>query len=210
MILELKQNWLTCLKENGCKYFGILSTVYLLIVFVILPRFLEFIETRDGAVINDPILNLFSPVDLTWFTFGLIYIALITGLLHFVHNPGLLFLSFLAYAFTATLRIISMYSLPLDPPLTIIPLNDPFVQFWGNGDILTKDLFFSGHTSTMFLLFLITQNKPLKQLFLVCTILVGFCVLAQHVHYTVDVVAAPFFAFGSYTIAKKVKSLLII
>jgi hypothetical protein len=32
------------------------------------------------------------------------------------------------------------------------------------------------------------------------TVLVGLCVVLQHVHYTVDVVAAPFFAYGAYSI----------
>jgi hypothetical protein len=31
----------------------------------------------------------------------------------------------------------------------------------------------------------------------VCTVLVAVCVLWQHVHYTVDVLVAPFFAYAS-------------
>jgi membrane-associated phospholipid phosphatase len=83
----------------------------------------------------------------------------------------------------------------------MILLNDPFVQFFGSGDVLTKDLFFSGHTATLFLLFLISEKKYLKIIFLLCTILVGIAVLLQHVHYTIDVLAAPFFAYASYKLA---------
>ena len=46
---------------------------------------------------------------------------------------------------------------PLEPPDTILLLNDPFVQLFGKGEILTKDLFFSGHTGTLFLLFLLAR-----------------------------------------------------
>jgi membrane-associated phospholipid phosphatase len=99
-----------------------------------------------------------------------------------------------------------MYLLPLEPPAQMIPLNDPFVQFFGSGEILTKDLFFSGHTSTLFILFLITESKPLKNIFLTATVLVAIFVVLQHVHYTVDVIAAPFFAYTSFRIFKVIQN----
>jgi len=52
-----------------------------------------------------------------------------------------------------------MYSAPLDAPERLILLNDPFVQFIGSGEALTKDLFFSGHTATLFLLFLRSADQ---------------------------------------------------
>jgi hypothetical protein len=87
----------------------------------------------------------------------------------------------------------------------MIALRDPFVDFVvGDGSVLTRDLFFSGHTSTMFLLFLTATARPLRLLFIAGTMLVGACVLLQHVHYTIDVFAAPFFAYGSYRIVKNI------
>ena len=48
-----------------------------------------------------------------------------------------------------------MWATPLDPPPGMIVLEDPLVQLFGGASRpLTRDLFFSGHTSTMFLLFL--------------------------------------------------------
>lgn len=76
------------------------------------------------------------------------------------------------------------------------------LQLFGKGEILTKDLFFSGHTGTLFLLFLLVENKYLKTIFLAATILVGSAVLLQHVHYSVDVFVAPFVAYGSFRIIK--------
>jgi len=60
----------------------------------------------------------------------------------------------------------------------------------------------------MFVLFLAVKNKILKVIFLITTILVGLAVLVQHVHYTVDVVAAPFFSFASYKIVLGIKQYL--
>jgi hypothetical protein len=104
-----------------------------------------------------------------------------------------------AYILLASLRMLSMYLLPLDPPPLLIPLTDPFVESLSSGT-LTRDLFFSGHTSTLFLLFLTASGRNLRRFFLFCTIMVAICVLIQHVHYTIDVVAAPFYSYASYRI----------
>ncbi len=43
----------------------------------------------------------------------------------------------------------------------MIILNDPLVEFFGTGQTLTKDLFFSGHTATLLILFLVSEKKIL-------------------------------------------------
>ncbi len=95
-------------------------------------------------------------------------------------------------------RILSMFLLPLEPPEKMILLKDPFVEFFGSGQTLTKDLFFSGHTATLLILFLVTEKKIIKIIFFVSTIVVAICVLIQHVHYTIDVFAAVFFTYACY------------
>ncbi len=71
-----------------------------------------------------------------------------------------------AYGLMVVFRIIAMYLTPFEAPEKLLLLNDPFVQLFGKGDVLTKDLFFSGHTGTLFLLFLLADNKKLKTVFL--------------------------------------------
>jgi membrane-associated phospholipid phosphatase len=46
----------------------------------------------------------------------------------------------------------------------------------------------------------------LKAFFLIAAIVVGVSVLLQHVHYTIDVFVAPFFAYCSFYIVKKIKN----
>jgi membrane-associated phospholipid phosphatase len=139
-------------------------------------------------------------VNLTWLTFLIIYAGIIAGLAILVQNPRRLLLVFQGYALMALFRMAAMYLTPLDPPPGIIELRDPFVEFFGGGRTLTRDLFFSGHTSTMFLLFLAIPGRWMRIGYACATFLVGLCVVLQHVHYTVDVVAAPFFAYGAYAI----------
>jgi membrane-associated phospholipid phosphatase len=98
-----------------------------------------------------------------------------------------------------------MSAAPFNPPAGMIPLRDPFVEFFGTSMLLTKDLFFSGHTALLFLFFLMERTKLLKIIFLSSAVIVGICLLVQHVHYTIDIFAAPFFAFTSFKIVLKLK-----
>jgi hypothetical protein len=178
----------------------ILTVVFLLIILIIFSNFLQFVEGRDGVSLPDPILNLFNPIDLTWLTFGIIYASLIIAIINFVKEPDKLLLAIQCYSLMVVFRLIAMYLTPFSAPEKLLLLDDPFVQFFGSGQILTKDLFFSGHTATLFLLFLIADKKYLKVIFLSCTLVVATAVILQHVHYTVDVFAAPFIVYTSYRI----------
>jgi hypothetical protein len=197
---SLKVNWKNFFKNRKARIELFVTLILLVIILVSFSRFLLFNETRGGVVLPDPILNLFSPVNLTWFTFSLIYLSIIIAIAELIITPQRLLSALQCYALMVIFRAIGMYLTPFEAPSTLIPLNDPFVQLFGEGNILEKDLFFSGHTGTLFLLFLLMKKRMLKIFFLIFTILVGLSVILQHVHYSIDVFAAPFFAYTSYRI----------
>jgi PAP2 superfamily C-terminal len=203
-----EMNWKDFLTKRKTEL--IVTVLSLAIILFIFPNFLAYIESRNGISLPDPILNLFNPVDLTWLTFGLIYVSLIVAIISFASKPEILIIALQSYSLLVIFRMMVMYSAPFNAPENMILLNDPFVQFFGSGEVLTKDLFFSGHTATLFLLFLISDKKHLKIIFLISTIVVGVAVLLQHVHYTIDVIAAPFFAYTSYRIIKIINLKFII
>lgn len=65
------------------------------------------------------------------------------------------------------------------------------------------DLFFSGHVAFPFMLALVFwQIKPLRYGFFLVSILFGASALLGHYHYTIDVFAAPFFAYGIFIASK--------
>ncbi len=192
--------WKEFLSTSKNRYELIITLVILSLVLTSLARFLNYVELRQGVVLDDPVLKLFDPINLTWLTFGLIYVCLIFVLIILSTQPLQLMIALQAYSLLVIFRIAAMYVVPLNPPINMIVLNDPFVQIFGTGKLLTKDLFFSGHTATLFLLFLVTEKKEFKILFLSCTIAVAAAVLLQHVHYTIDVIAAPFFAYSCFRI----------
>lgn len=201
-------NWKKFLSDKKKQKEIIISIPFIAAILITFPQFLQFVEVRQGVVFTDPILVLFNPIDLTWFTFGLIYLSIVITIFSFAKKPAMILFTLQCYGLMVFFRLIVMYLLPLEAPATLIPLNDPFVQLLGTGEILTKDLFFSGHTATLFLLFLITEKRVIKIIFLSSTILVGIAVMLQHVHYVVDVAVAPFFAYTSYKIIDELKKKL--
>jgi hypothetical protein len=171
-----------------------------------LTRFLDHVEHRAGVVLPDPVLALFPPIDLTWITFSVIYAGLIVAILLLLRAPERFLLALQSYLLVACVRMAAMALLPLDPPPGMIALKDPFVEFFGNGATLTRDLFFSGHTSTLLLVALTVPGRTARTALFACTAVVGTCVLLQHVHYTIDVLAAPFFAYGCYRVVGLVRT----
>ena len=178
-----------------------LTVPALVAALLVLARFLTWNEARPGAVLRDPVLALLPPRDLTGLTFGLIYLGLAFGVARLAREPRALVVALQAYVLMVLFRIAAMAVTPLEPPPGMIPLHDPLVRLFGPGALLTKDLFFSGHTSTLFLLACAVPGRQWKALFLVSTAAVGISVLWQHVHYTIDVLAAPLFAYASFRIA---------
>jgi hypothetical protein len=196
--------WRAALRDSRFRIQLVGITAALVAVLSGFARFLGYNEAREGARLSDPLLAILPTHDLTWVTFGLIYLSLFAAMYSLAPHPRKLLLAMATYAVMATIRITMMYMTPLAPPEGLIPLVDPIIEFFGTGSTVNKDLFFSGHTSTLFLLFLTANRSALRALFLSCTIAVAACVLVQHVHYTVDVLVAPFATYGAYRIARYV------
>ena len=193
--------WRTALADRGFRLRLAAVVPALVAVLAGLSRFLERVEARPGVVLPDPLLALFPPRDLTWLTFGLIYASVFGGLAWLLPRPRRLLLGLEAYVALVLFRIAAMWAMPLEPPAGLIPLDDPLVRLFGPSQVLTKDLFFSGHTSTVFLVAFAVTAPRLRALLLAAPAVVGLSVLAQHVHYTIDVLAAPFFVYGSWRVA---------
>jgi len=202
---QLIRTWKTFLIRKHHKQELLFTLVLLVAVLLSFVQFLNYVELRAGETFSDPLLNIFPPVDLTWIIFSLIYISLVTAIISLARDPSRLLKALQAFIILGVLRTVALFLMPLNPPPGMLPLNDPFVQMFGQGEILTKDLFFSGHTSTLFLLFLTANGKILKGIFLFCAIIVGISVLLQHVHYSIDVFSAPFFSYGSVKLAEQIK-----
>jgi hypothetical protein len=202
--LPFDATWRQAWADPGFRWRLLLTPPALVATLSALAALVKWVERRPGAVLADPVLALLAPRDVTWPIFTLIYVGILLAVSLLVRMPVRLLLGVQAYVVMALLRIVVMWATPLDPPPGMIVLEDPLVQiFGGASQPLTRDLFFSGHTSTMFLLFLAVPGRPAKAFFLACTASVAVLVLVQHVHYAVDVLAAPAFAYAAWRIARK-------
>lgn len=170
------------------------------LVLTLFSRFILYAQSRDGLPLPDPVLALIPPHNVTVPIFVLVYGAILLTVLSLARHPHALLLTLRAYAILVLIRITAMYLLPLDPPAGMITLVDPIYSL-GPGNIVTKDLFFSGHTSLLCLLALTARDPRLKRLFLTCVPIMAALLLVQHCHYAIDILAAPFFAYTCYRIA---------
>ena len=202
--------WKDSFKEKKFTWELIVTIRLFVIISSIITNFLTYNETRTGYTLSDTILWLLPPVELTVIIFIIIYASVFTALIILFYNPSLLLFTLQVYSLVLIVRMLLMYLLPLNPPEGLLPLQDPFVELFGTGETLSRDLFFSGHVATLFMLSLVFDKKIYKSFFLASTLLVGTALLFQHVHYTIDIITAPFFVYVSYRIVlnfkQKIKS----
>jgi hypothetical protein len=173
----------------------------LLIVVRVFGVFANAIELRPGVVLGDPVLAALTPRDMTGVIFATMYLSLAVALRTLPREPRLLIDAIRAYAIVVLLRMLVMAVAPLEAPPGTIPLEDPLVRIFVSPRVLTRDLFFSGHTAMVCVLLFSARSRPLRLFFAAATVVVGVSVLVQAVHYTVDVLAAPVFAYAAHRVA---------
>jgi PAP2 superfamily C-terminal len=180
-----------------------LTTIVLIISFVEW-YFQNIILNKPGFVIPDFVLDQFEPRDWSLEIMTLIYGALFIGIATNLGNPWRFLLGISTFAIVFWLRMIAMYLFTLEAPSGVIPLSDPFLTLivYNKSDFV-KDLFFSGHVSSMCVATAVEIHKKIKWLLAVMTVTMGVLILWQHVHYTIDVVAAVIITFSVTAILKK-------
>ncbi|MES2003431.1 MAG: phosphatase PAP2-related protein [Bacteroidota bacterium] len=186
----------------------IIGTILLLVVILSLPYFFAIIERRQGVQFNDWLLGFIPPVDVSLLTFILIWSMTLFLWVRAIQNPAIFLVALCSLVILCYSRIVTISLIPLNPPAGLIPLKDPISSlFYGGPEVfITKDLFYSGHTATQFLIFLCLHKKTDKLIALFSTITVAALVLVQHVHYTIDVLAAFVITYFVYLLGKKVAS----
>jgi hypothetical protein len=197
VIGESWEAWKSALADRAFRWEVMVTLPGLAVTLAFFRRFLELIERRAGVVLVDPVLAMFYPIDATVAIFLILYLSLVIAIGFLLLKPRCLMVGIQAYIVLTVLRSLGMYLTPFDPPASTIALVDPIVEYFGEGRQFTRDLFFSGHTSLLFLLFLTARQSWLSKLFLAGTISIGIGVIAQHVHYSIDVLVAPCVAYTS-------------
>jgi hypothetical protein len=190
-------SWNDALHNRQFRTKVIIASILLLSVLLIFPSFFAFIEKREGIVLNDWLLPYIPAQNFSILIFIITWSVFILVIVRSIQQPDFFLTILFSVAFLQLLRIVTIYFVALNPPEGLIALKDPLlsIEYGGNGIFITKDLFFSGHTSNLFMAYLCLQKKTDKLFVLVCTILVAILVLVQHIHYSIDVIGAFIFTF---------------
>ena len=100
------------------------------------------------------------------------------------------------FALVNLCKSFSLFLLPLDVPEGFLPMTDHVSQFVSNRTVAyTCDLFFSSHTALLVLCTIYMQSWWVAGI----TLLVALALMVNRVHYSIDIYAAPFFAYCCYS-----------
>lgn len=164
--------------------------------------FLVWNEQRAGHIFYDPLLESFSPRNFSLLIGLLTNISIISAIILILNKPMSVMYFLCAGIVMICVRSITLYLLPLEPPVNIIPLKDPILELtFYKGNVLLKDLFFSGHTANIILMGLLSEKLIIKRIMVINGFVVGLLLILQHVHFSIDVFLAPFFAIMVYKLS---------
>ncbi|MDE2018731.1 MAG: hypothetical protein KGJ13_00070 [Patescibacteria group bacterium] len=187
------------------------QSLYMGIFLIVLALFIQInvghyssVQSAGAAPAGDLFLDHLPVVNLDFLVVsGGILIWVLFWLLLILYPNHLLFgikaaaLFIIIRAFFTSLTHIGLYPTSLNP--------GPENPGWSLYHLLTfqGNFFFSGHTSLPFLTALIFwNNKAWRRIFIGLTIFFGAVVLLAHVHYSIDVFAAPFIVYGIWRITQ--------
>lgn len=160
--------------------------------------FLPLLETRQGFDIYDPVLEFLPAADMSEEIFVVMYSATFIGFFLLGRHPRSLVIGFMSYMYMYLFRFICICGFPLNAPQELVVLRDPIVDMIElNPTFLRRDLFYSGHFATVFMIFIMVGKKWYRWLFLLAALMVGLLILVQHIHYFYDVLGAGLFSYIS-------------
>lgn len=200
------QNWRNGWSNKAFRV-NLISGVLLMIVLLIFTyHFFFYIEhLPGGTVLNDWVLKKIPPEDVSLPIACLEASVVIIFLFRSTTNPNLFVTFLFGFILILFFRIVTIYITQYRPPVGLIELKDPIAGTVYKSGFIKRDLFYSGHVAILYLFYLCSDKKRDKYYILFAVISVAILLLVQHVHYTIDVLCAPFFAFGCFWLTKRWK-----
>lgn len=201
----MKQSWKAAFADRtfALKFIGALA------VFSIFPlkadEYFQWIQLREGIQWNDPLLNALPSLNVSYPIFGIIYLSVIYLLYRLLQDPKRFLWFAWAFNLETGFRFASIYFVALNPPMGLVDLHDPLAEIfiYGENMAITKDLFFSGHTATMVFVCFFLPSPSERKVAIGLSLILVTLLLIQHVHYSLDVLAAPLFTLAAIWLVKK-------
>ena len=204
-IISIRGAWGEAWKESSFR----LSFLLAILSFSVFPwkaaTYFQWVQQREGIVLNDFILALIPSKNLSYPIFSIIYCTVRELVIRRLVTRKTFVWFAWAFNLETVFRFLTIYFVALNPPSGIVDLHDPVAAMfiYGENMPITKDLFFSGHTATMVFVCYFLPRKKEKIMAIVLSILLALFLLIQHVHYTIDIVLAPFFTLLAIEMIKR-------
>ena len=194
----MELTWKEALWQPRYRSLLIYIVISAVLFFAFMPSYFQFIENKPGRLLYDPLLALVPAADVSVPIFILIHATILATALINIRKAPVILLAMATYCTVNYMRIVTMYVFTLEPPTGWVVLHDPIVSLIAYDAAFAKDLFFSGHIATLMSTLLPEPNVTFKRIKIAITMTVTALLLVQHIHYTIDVLAAPMFTYLSY------------
>ncbi len=175
------------------------------LLFLVIAGFIYFVsgtyaQSVGYASVSDIILDHIPVVNLSWiYTWGFILVIAVMFFYPLFFNVKEFHIALSQFSQLVLIRSFFVALTHLKAPVgafIVEPVS--FISFLS----FQNDLFFSGHTAVPFLGYLIFRKEKIRYFFLAATFVMAATVLLMHLHYSIDVFAALFIAYGSYRICE--------
>lgn len=193
---------------------NVLSTIrgvlFLFLAILVQNYANNYVDITKSTPVGDIILNNLPTVNVGFFIVEGVLVFTLIILCFFLLFPRFIPFALKTIALFVIIRsfFVSLTHLGVSPGQLVLDPNsigfDIYNFFYG----AKTDFFFSGHTGIPFLFaFIFWQKKYLRYFFFLCTFVFGASVLLAHMHYSIDVFAAPFMTYSIFVISKYLFSL---
>jgi len=164
---------------------------------------LSYSTRPTSTYVGDLVLDNLPVINLNFIIIEMALFAIVLGVVLVVtFRPRYILFSVKALALFIATRALFMSLTHIGIyPGHIAPGSGLFDSIYAYFNMQTG-FFFSGHTGMPYLMALIFWRESwLRNIFLLMSFVFAIAVLFAHVHYSIDVLAAPFMAYGIYRIA---------
>ncbi len=207
------RNFFTTLLDNHKGFWtrehrtNLLVSVVLLLVSFGVQRIADtYVANVKGTAVDDLILSHIPTLDVDMLIIWGSLLLPVIILLLVLQKPKYLNFALRSAALFIIIRsgLISLTHLGAHPRQLVLDIHSFGFGVYNILYNTSNDFFFSGHTGLPFLAGLVFwHEKPWRYLFFFASLLLGAAVLVAHIHYSIDVFAAPFMAYSIYAIAQR-------
>ena len=207
-LIRMMNNFLQRHKNIWTKEVGI-SFLWSLVLFG-LALFVQgivdnYVMSFKGQPVNDIILSNIPSFDVDGFIIISVLSLTFIAIFLFIFKPKYINFGVKSIALFVIVRafFICLTHLGVNPHEVVFDPNNFGYSLYNFLYNTHNDFFFSGHTGMPFLLALIFwPEKDWRIIFFITSFIFGVSVLLGHIHYSIDVFAAPFITYSIFELAR--------